>query len=443
MGQSKASKYQKECIELRQQFDELKVQNDDNKQEVHQLKALNASIKDSMDTKLVNQERLNEIYNAKTSDLKESMASIERINRELNERSEQQQHELSQYANQLQQVQKSNRDFAERLEVSKNERLRDEQSWMDKEEDLRNEINIIRNQLHETTNDLGVMKLDLLEKDTTQKKLQNEIDGLNEELSFYKECQQKDKQEKNLLNEQLSDHSKSHEQKIKDIQMLMDSKTVRIMQLQEDNESKTRKIALCETQIMSLQYQIEEEKANGSKLQSIIDELSSELCTIKSEKSKLCSELKGQKDVNVQLSLELDKYSMKQIIDKANLYDDEEDVDNEDEHEDKMDQKDEQMPSTRSISVTDDALNKYSNMSFFDLDLVNRDSARLELSSSTQEILKNLNLSSIPKEKEKNPSSPPRRRPGLPLPSSPKTSQSSPNLPSGRGVNAEERQNDK
>merc|ERR1712176_406987 len=148
------------------------------------------------------------------------MASIERINRELNARSEQQQHELSQYANQLQQVQKSNRDFAERLEVAKNERLRDEQAWMDKEEDLRNEINIIRNQLHETTNDFGMMKLDLLEKDTAHKKLQNEIDGLNEELSFYKECQHKDKQEKDMLNEQLSDHNKSHEQKIKDIQML-------------------------------------------------------------------------------------------------------------------------------------------------------------------------------------------------------------------------------
>merc|ERR1712129_577228 len=150
-------------------------------------------------------------------------------------------------------------------------------------------------------------------------------------------------------------------------------------------------------------------------------------------------------NVNVQLSLELDKYSMKQIVDKANLYDDEdeeEDNEVEDEDEDKMDQKDEE-PASRSISVMEDALNKYSNMSFFDLDLENRDSARLELSSSTQEILKSLNLSSIPKEKEKKPTSPPRRRPGLPLPSIGKTSHSSPNLPSGRGFNGEERHNDK
>merc|ERR1712130_656596 len=87
-------------------------------------------------------------------------------------------------------------------------------------------------------------------------KLQNEIDGLNEELSFYKECQQKDKQEKNMLNEQLSDHNKSHEQKIKDIQMLLDAKAVRIMQLQEDNETKTQKISLCESKILSLKNQI-------------------------------------------------------------------------------------------------------------------------------------------------------------------------------------------
>merc|ERR1719411_1901808 len=134
--------------------------------------------------------------------------------------------------------------------------------------------------------------------------------------------------------------------------------------------------------------------ANGSKLQAIIDDLSKELNSIKSEKKKLCSELKEQKNVNVHLSLELD--SMKQIVGKVNLYDDEDDAGQDDNEE----QKEEKEEMTTSFSVMDDALNKYSSMSFFDLDLENRDSARLELSSSTQEVLKNLNLSSIPKKSE-------------------------------------------
>merc|ERR1712228_777852 len=292
----------------------------------------------------------------KTNDLKQSLTEIETMNQELNERSELQQHEVDQYVAQLAQVQKSNREFAERLEVLKNEKLQGERVWFDKEEDLRNEVHIIRNQLHDTTNALGMMKLDMLEKDTLHKKLQNEIDGLNEELLFYKECQQKDKKDKSMLNEQLSDHNKCHNQKMNDIKMILEAKTVRIMQLQEDNETKSSKIKQCESQIIELQNQIsstksmmmreedmkqtlqnekEEEIVNGNKLLSIFDDLSRELSVIKSEKSKLFVELDEQKHVNVQLSLELD--SMQQYVDKSIEFDNEDanldnnDYDNDDE----------------------------------------------------------------------------------------------------------------
>merc|ERR1711933_446714 len=171
-----------------------------------------------------------------------------------------------------------------------------------------------------------------LEKDTLHKKLQNEIDGLKEELLFYKECQEKDKRDKNALNEQLSEHNKCHDQKLKDIQMILDSKTVRIMQLQEDNEGKSAKLKEYESQIISLKNQIsstesmqsiicrekDEEIVNGTKLQCIIDDLSKELDAIKSEKKRLFSELNEQKSVNVQLSIELD--SMQQYVDKSALF---------------------------------------------------------------------------------------------------------------------------
>merc|ERR1711933_485552 len=168
-----------------------------------------------------------------------------------------------------------------------------------------------------------------LEKDTLHKKLQNEIDGLKEELLFYKECQEKDKRDKNALNEQLSEHNKCHDQKLKDIQMILDSKSVRIMQLQEDNEGKSAKLKEYESQIISLKNQIsstqsmicrekDEEIVNGTKLQCIIDDLSKELDAIKSEKKRLFSELNEQKSVNVQLSIELD--SMQQYVDKSALF---------------------------------------------------------------------------------------------------------------------------
>merc|ERR1712228_303722 len=227
----KAVKFQNELKQIKLKYDELQIANNDYKQQLNQLEALNASLKDAIDTKTLNQQRLNELYNAKTKDLKQSLANIESVNHELNERSELQQHEIDQYVTQLQQVQKSNREFAERLQIVKNERFQDERAWFDKEEDLRNEVNIIRNQLHETTNDFGMAKLDMLEKDTSLKKLQNEIDGLNEELLFFKDIQQKDKKDKNLLNEQLSEHSKCHNQKMNDIKMILDARSLRIMQL--------------------------------------------------------------------------------------------------------------------------------------------------------------------------------------------------------------------
>merc|ERR1712024_309012 len=106
-----------------------------------------------------------------------------------------------------------------------------------------------------------------------------------------------------MLNEQLSEHDKSHNQKMNDIKMILEAKTIRIMQLQEDNEAKSNKITQCESQIIELQNQIastksmmeresgiketlqnekEEEIVNGNKLQAIIDDLSNEIASIKS-----------------------------------------------------------------------------------------------------------------------------------------------------------------
>merc|ERR1711933_192192 len=140
-------------------------------------------------------------------------------------------------------------------------------------------------------------------------------------------------------------------------------------------------------------------------------------------------------------SIELD--SMQQYVDKSALFVDDE---QEEEEQEEKDVNDRHENVIKSKSVMDDALNRYSSMSFFDMDLENRDAPpKVQLSKSTKDILKNLNLS-MPDSSNLNATfaekskSLQRRRPGLPLPNN-STSQSSPNLPSAYGVNGEERYN--
>ena len=362
--------------ELQQTLKHIQNENKDYKLEIAQLQALNISLKEAIDTKDINNSKTNEILNNKICELKDALTNVETANNALNNKTESQYQEMKQYMEQLEILKKSNVEYQEKYETIKSERLQDERIWLEKEEDFRNEINIIRQQLHDATNDLGMMKLDTLEKETFIKKLQNEINGLNEQIMFYKECELKEKSQREILSQQITKHNKTHENKMNDIKMILDAKAVRIMRLQEDVEIKANKIKELETENIELRNEISTTKTimnqehsslqtqnnENNKLQIIINDLSNELQNIKTERGKLYSELETQKNVNVQLSIELD--SMQKFVDKSGIT---EDVD----HNNNNDNDINNSILLSGKSMTDDDLNKYSNISFFDVELEN------------------------------------------------------------------------
>ena len=345
--QAEVSSLQSRYATLRGKRDrEIKVlnqQNENHKRQIQQLEALNLSLKESMETKDANNRKIQELHDAELEKLRAALHDVEAANNTLNEQSEklrdENQREMSKHVEEVRRLESKNTELMDKIHSMKSDKLHEGRQWFDKEEDMRNETNVLRQQLHSATNDMGVMKFEMLEKDTLVRKLENKITGLKEQVLYHKEREQKEKQERGVLMEEISKHDVIHENKINDIKMILDAKAVRIIRLQEELQEKSDSVKRLETQIIELKNEVatartlmkeeknmllESQHLESDKLKSIIADITDELNAIKSEKGQLHSALETQKNVNVQLSLELD--SMKEYLNKPETARDDVDV---------------------------------------------------------------------------------------------------------------------
>jgi len=310
---AKSVKQTAELQELRSEYSLLLSEKRQHAIQRQQLETLNSSLKAAMEAKSENHRKMEDIYDAKIEKLSVALHDAENANLDWETRGEGQRAEVASMEVQL-------RRMREELDHGKSERAREERRWLDKEEDLRSEVNILRSQLHQNTNELGVMKLELLEKTSECKKLQSEAAALREESRFFSEREQREKREREALSAEVSQHDQQHARKLEDIQMILDAKAVRIMRLQEEVQNKEAKVCALETEVIELRNEVaavrvlmrdeksellQSQSMQTGKLQSIIDDITSELESIKAEKGQLRTELETQKHVNVQLSMEL------------------------------------------------------------------------------------------------------------------------------------------
>lgn len=321
--QSEVTAMQTKYGKIGKEVEELVAENEDQKTQIQQLKSLNLSLGEALSSKDANEQRMAAIHSSEITKLRAALSEVEATNHELSAKSEGHRGEMSKLEEQLRRSESTNTDLMEKIHSMQSDKLHEGRQWFDKEEDLRNEINVIRQQLHEATNDLGVFQFELLEKETLIKKLQNEASGLREQMLFHKEREQKEKEERALLVEQLSSHDAIHENKVNDIKMILDAKSVRIIRLQEELQDKEDAVKRMETEVVGLRSEVatarslidrkeqrnrvlEGQNTEIEKLKDIIADINGQLDAVAKENGTLRSELKTQKNANVQLSAELD-----------------------------------------------------------------------------------------------------------------------------------------